>query len=70
VESSIFCTCSFLGREIFWINLEKGEVMRKVIALIQRMAAERFFGSVTLRFENGRIRHIKVEQVFQASDFS
>ena len=60
----------FLRLLIPWRRNILGSVMRKLISLIQRLAAERFFGSVTLRFENGRIRHIKVEQVFQARDFS
>ena len=44
--------------------------MRRVIAFIQRLVAERFNGRVTLHIENGRIRHIKMEQVFQTRDFS
>ena len=42
--------------------------MRKLIALIQRLTAGRFFGSVTLRFENGRLLHVKVKQILKASD--
>ncbi len=42
--------------------------MKKLIAYLEKLIADRFFGSVTLSFQNGRICNIKVEQNLKLSD--
>ena len=42
--------------------------MKKIVAYIQKLAAENFFGTVTLSFQNGRVCNIKVERSLKPED--
>ena len=39
--------------------------MEQVFALIRRLATERFFGSVTLKFESGQVVVLKKEETIK-----
>ena len=42
--------------------------MKRIVAYIMKLASEKFFGTVTLSFQNGRICNIKVERNLKLSD--
>ena len=42
--------------------------MKKLIAYLEKLIAERFFGSVTRSFQNGKLCNIKVERNLKLSD--
>ena len=42
--------------------------MKKIVAYIQKLAAEKFFGTLTLSFQNGRICNIRVERSLKPED--
>jgi len=42
--------------------------MKKLIAYFEKLIADRFFGSVTLSFQNGKLCNIKVERNMKLSD--
>lgn len=44
--------------------------MNQALDLIRQLSAARFYGSLTLKFESGRITTIKKEQTIKASDLS
>lgn len=39
--------------------------MEQIFALIRRLASERFFGSVTLKFESGQVVVLKKEETIK-----
>jgi hypothetical protein len=44
--------------------------MDETLELLQRLQAERFFGAVTVKFEAGRVVHIKLEKNIKPNDLS
>ena len=42
--------------------------MKKLIAYLEKLIADRFFGSVTLSFQNGKLCNIKVERNMKLTD--
>jgi hypothetical protein len=42
--------------------------MDETIALIRRLASERFYGSITLKFEAGRVVILKKEETIKPKD--
>jgi len=42
--------------------------MKKIMAYIMKLASEKFFGTVTLSFQNGRICNIRVERSLKPED--
>ncbi len=42
--------------------------LKKIVAYIMQLASEKFFGTVTLSFPNGRICYIKVERNMKLTD--
>lgn len=40
------------------------------LAYLDRLAQQRFYGSVTLRFEDGRIVHLRTEQSLLPTDLA
>jgi hypothetical protein len=44
--------------------------MQEIFELLQRLARERFYGAVTLKFEAGRIVVLKKEETFKPTDLS
>jgi hypothetical protein len=44
--------------------------MNQALELIRRLAQERFYGTLTVKFEAGRITTIKKEQTIKPADLS
>ncbi|MDP8255412.1 MAG: hypothetical protein P9M14_06665 [Candidatus Alcyoniella australis] len=42
--------------------------MNKLIAYLEKLVADRFFGSVTLSFQNSKLCNVKVERNFKPTD--
>jgi hypothetical protein len=42
----------------------------ETLELLRRLQCERFFGSVTVKFEAGRVVHIKLEKNIKPDDLS
>jgi hypothetical protein len=42
----------------------------ETLELLRRLQQERFFGSVTVKFEAGRVVHIKLEKNIKPDDLS
>jgi len=42
--------------------------MKKIMAYIMKLASEKFFGTVTLSFQNGRVCNIRVERSLKPED--
>ena len=42
--------------------------MKKIMAYMLKLAAEKFFGTVTLSFQNGRVCNIRVERSLKPED--
>ena len=42
--------------------------MKKLIAYLEKLVARRFFGTVTLRFQDGNLCDIKVERHLKPTD--
>ena len=42
--------------------------MKKIMAYIMKLTSEKFFGTVTLSFQNGRICNIRVERSLKPED--
>jgi len=42
--------------------------MKKIMAYIQKLMTEKFFGTVTLSFQNGRVCNIRVERSLKPED--
>ena len=42
--------------------------MKRIFAFIEKLAAEGFFGTLTLSFQNGKICNIRVERNLKPSD--
>ena len=42
--------------------------MSKLFALIEKLMAEGFFGTLTLSFQNGKLCNVKVERNLKPSD--
>ena len=47
-----------------------GAEMEDALALLKQLASERFYGSVTLKFEGGRVVLLKKEQTLKPTDLS
>lgn len=45
-------------------------MLREVTAYLARLARERFFGTVELKFEAGRVVIIRVNRTFKAEDLA
>jgi hypothetical protein len=43
--------------------------MEEIFSLIRRLAAERFFGSVTLKFEAGQVVILKKEETIKPKNY-
>ena len=43
--------------------------MEQVFALIRRLASERFYGSVTLKFESGQVVVLKKEETIKPQNY-
>ena len=44
--------------------------METTLQFLKQQHAERFFGAITLKFEAGRVVHIKVEKTLKPDDLS
>jgi hypothetical protein len=43
--------------------------MEETLALIRRLATERFYGSITLKFEAGKVVVLKKEETIKPKDY-
>lgn len=44
--------------------------MDKTLALMQQLQSDRFYGAVTVKFEAGKITHIRLERNIKPDDLS
>jgi hypothetical protein len=43
--------------------------MEQIFALIRRLATEQFYGSLTIKFESGRVVVLKKEETIKPKDY-
>jgi hypothetical protein len=44
------------------VKLPTGRIMKQIIELIAQLIREKFFGCIVVKFESGKIVHIKKEE--------